>query len=291
MSVSEHQPAIVAEDIHKSLGGEPIVEGLSVSVNPGTVTAIAGPNGVGKTVLVSCLAGALVPDAGSITRHGAAIPPHAVVFGPQAGLSLPGLTGRETIQFYRSLHPRATDRWQTLVTTFGMESALDDPVRTYSGGMQQLLSLSIVLSIDAPIVVLDEPTAALDPTARETVLTEIRSRTESGDTIILTTHSAEDLTGADRLLVLNETGIVADGPPEALRSALPTLVRTGDRNLGADVASGRTIYRDGVGYQFVSEDDEPLLAAPESRRTIDPTFHDLFAYYTETKPQTAGGRQ
>ncbi len=291
MSVSEHQPAIVAEDIHKSLGGEPIVKGLSLSVDPGTVTAIAGPNGVGKTVLVSCLAGALVADAGSITRHGAPVPRDSVVFGPQPGLSLPGLTGRETIRFYRSLHPRATDRWQTLVAAFGIDSALDDPVRTYSGGMQQLLSLSIVLSIDAPIVVLDEPTAALDPTARETVLTEIRSRTESGDTVILTTHSAEDITVADRLLVLNETGIVADGSPDALRSALPTLIQTVDLDMGADDASGQTIYRDGVGYRFVSENDKPRLADAERHRTVDPTYHDLFTYYTEINPQPMGGQQ
>jgi len=123
-----------------------------------------GANGVGKSVLLSCLAGGERPSAGSVDVFGEPATTRAdtTSFLLQDALALEKLTGRETIHFYRRLHPAFTDDWRTHVERLGLADDLDKSVADYSGGMVRKLEFTIAASIDVPLYLFDEPTAALD---------------------------------------------------------------------------------------------------------------------------------
>jgi len=287
---AHNPPAIRAMNISKSLGGTQLLDNISIEIEPQTVTAIAGPNGVGKTILLCCLSGALAPDTGTITmgtNEGTA----QHVFAPQGSLALPGLTGRETIDFYQSLHPSATDRWRDLVTTFKLTPHLDELVRNYSGGMQQLLELTIAFSVSVPIIILDEPSANLDPTMVQTVHDVIRSKRDAGTTVVFTTHTPVDAELADELLVMTDTGITVSGVPQTLRDSLPPIIA---RSPTAPIPESVPIYGDrwvrhgDVLHGFARNPDvRPGVEEVSGRSIVEPSFRDLFAYYTEVEPLIA----
>lgn len=292
---------ITVEGVRKSLGGIERLGPIDLSIAPGEVTALMGPNGAGKTVLLACLAGGLQPDDGTVLidpddrfdpqtatdEENKWIDRTAMAYAPQGSMALPGLTGRETIDFYTSLHPAATDRWRELVEAFGIESVLDELVRTYSGGMTQLLELAIVLSIDASVYLLDEPTAALDMAAIRRLHAAIYDRIEAGATVLCTSHVPADIELADRIVFLREGSIVADGTVEQLWETLPPIVRRADlgRSDEPPVLGGRWMrHADGL-CGFLPPDVE--TDAP----TIEPTPGDLFEYYTSIRPasEASGG--
>ncbi|MGM0604307.1 MAG: ABC transporter ATP-binding protein [Halobacteriota archaeon] len=284
-------PAIAARNLTKSLGGVRLLDSIDVRFERGTITSLVGPNGVGKTVLLCSLAGGLVPDRGTVEIDGT---PHnraaRIAFAPQNALSLPGLTGRETIDFYTSLHPRSTERWRDLVETFEIAGRLDDLVRNYSGGMRRLLELTVALSIDAPVVLLDEPSASLDMSMVRTLQEVLRRRIADGSTVVLTSHTPLDAELADRLVFMTRNGITADGPPDELRSSLPPVVArtTGTRSqteLPSVLADRWLRHGDRLrGFLPASS----IVDESDAIERVDPTYHDLFEYHASIEPALGG---
>ncbi|WP_439025675.1 ABC transporter ATP-binding protein [Haloarchaeobius sp. DT45] len=283
------QAVVVARNIQKDFGDVAVLDGVDCAVDAGEVTLLVGPNGTGKSILLACLAGGLFPDSGEVSVFGG--DPHDAATDlfmlTQGGLALPDLTGRETLDFYTSLHPAATDRWESVAERLGLAGALDRPIRDYSGGMVRKLELTVALAMDVPLLLLDEPTAELDASTVETVHGLLRERAAAGTAVVLTSHLPRDLDLADHVLVMRDGRVSATGSPEALLAAVPPVVslqRSSDLDAVRSSLLGETLLeRDAAWRGFCAPD-----VAPETLRErfehvrirTDPTFADLFDFYT-----------
>jgi len=284
------EPVLVAEDVGKSFGSDPVFDGIDLTVDAGEIVVLMGPNGTGKSVLISCLAGGLVPSSGSveIADEPPAASPGATSFLLQDALCLDRLTGRENISFYDRLNPSFTDRWRALVEEFGIDDRLDDRVEHYSGGMRRKLELAIALSIDAPLYVLDEPTAALDLTMVSEVHHRLSALRDRGKAVLVTTHLPMDADVADRIVFFTDDGVAASGTPDEIKSSVPPVVETSLGNADAiadDLIDGRVFRGDGVVRGLLAQETEPsaVVDGLEDARVTEPTYADLFNYYAHLR--------
>jgi Cu-processing system ATP-binding protein len=183
----------------KSYAGRMVVKSLTLTVAPGSVVALLGPNGSGKTTTIKAAAGLIRPDSGEV-RIGSgklsastAAARRACAFLPQHASFPDGLTGREVVDFYRRLRhapPEAADRVLKFASLNGAGSR---PVSTYSGGMVQRLGLAVA-TLDFPeVLLLDEPTAALDPDGLCAFYGLVDERRRHGGAIFFSSHQLGDI--------------------------------------------------------------------------------------------------
>jgi ABC-2 type transport system ATP-binding protein len=223
-------PAIEVAGLAKSYGDHAVLRGLDLSVAPGTVLALLGSNGAGKTTAVKVLSTLLTADGGTAAVHGydVATQPARV----RESISLTGqfaavdevLTGREHLVLIAQLRHLGNPGGSAdeLLARFALTDAGGRRVRTYSGGMRRRLDIAMSLLGNPPVLFLDEPTTGLDPQSRIEVWRTIRELAGQGTTVLLTTQyldEAEQL--ADRIAVLHEGRIIADGTLAELRHLLP----------------------------------------------------------------------
>jgi ABC-2 type transport system ATP-binding protein len=208
------------------------LDGLTLSVPPGTIFALVGPNGAGKTTTVKILTTLATPDEGSATIEGIdviAAPAQARrvigVVGQRSGAD-PGATGRENLILQGHLYGMPTKaakaRADELLDRFQLTDAAGRFVRTYSGGMQRRLDVALGLVHKPRVLFLDEPTTGLDPESRATMWDEIATlATADKVTVLLTTHYLDE---ADRLAgslaVVDRGRVVAEGEPARLKREL-----------------------------------------------------------------------
>ncbi len=222
--------AIAVRGLEKSYGEVTVLRGVDFEVPRGTVFALLGSNGAGKTTVVRILSTLLRPDAGSVCVDSFDV-------GAEPGrvresISLTGqfaavdetLTGRENVVLVARLrHLDVVGRLaDELLLRFGLADAAARRVSTYSGGMRRRLDLAMSLVGSPPVIFLDEPTTGLDPQARTEVWSSIRQLADQGTTVLLTTQyldEAEQL--ADRIAILHEGRIVAHGTLAELKALLP----------------------------------------------------------------------
>ena len=280
------ETVLQAERVRKSFGGTTVLDGIDLTVEAGETVVLLGPNGTGKSVFVSCLAGGTRPSGGTIEVLGGdpAAKPGTTSFLLQDALCLDRLTGRENIEFYDRLNPSFTDEWQELVGVFEIDDQLDRPVADYSGGMRRKLELAIALSIDAPLYVLDEPTAALDLTMVHEVHHRVSALRDAGKAVLVTTHLPMDVDVADRVVFVTDEGVAANGTPESIESRVPPVVETSLGNASAiseGVIDGQVFRGEGVVRGIVRPDVEAaqLVADLADARVTDPTYGDIFNYY------------
>jgi Cu-processing system ATP-binding protein len=200
----------------KRFGTQTAVEGLTLEVAAGEVVALLGPNGSGKTTSLKAAAGLVVPTEGEVVvgepprpasdpaaRRVCSFLPQKVAF-PEA------LTGREVVEFYRALRGTAADRTDEVLRFAALNGAGSRLVGTYSGGMVQRLGLAVAMLPDAPVLLLDEPTAALDPDGLCAFYGIVERRRAEGRTVLFTSHQLGDVERlADRFVVLIEGRQVA----------------------------------------------------------------------------------
>jgi ABC-2 type transport system ATP-binding protein len=222
--------AIEIVGLTKSYGDHAVLKGVDLSVPAGTIFALLGSNGAGKTTAVKILSTLLKADGGT-----AAVDGHDVAAEPEkvrAAISLTGqfaavdevLTGRENLVLIARLRrlegPGAIA--DSLLDRFDLTEAGEQRVATYSGGMRRRLDIAMSLIGDPPVLFLDEPTTGLDPQSRIEVWKTVQELAGRGTTVLLTTQyldEAEHL--ADRIAVLHEGRIIADGTLEELKRLLP----------------------------------------------------------------------
>lgn len=218
--------AIFTSNLKKSYGQKEVLKGISLTVDPGTICALLGTNGAGKTTMVRILTTQIVPDAGR-----AAIMGHDVVRDADHIHQIIGLTGqfsalddalsgKENLLFIASLcHiPRASEKADALLARMGLEEAGRRLVKTYSGGMKRRLDIAMSLMSDPQVLFLDEPTTGLDPGSRRQSWEAIRQLSASGTTVFLTTQYLEEAELlADQIAVLHEGKIITTGTPEQLK--------------------------------------------------------------------------
>src|SRR5215216_1134177 len=218
-------------------GGVRAVDGIELSVQPGEIYGFLGPNGAGKSTTVLMLTTLLPPTAGTarvaghdIVREGAEVR-RAIGAALQEAALDPLLTGREHMRLQTTLQgvPKAErrPRGDQLLERVGLSDAADRKVRGYSGGMKRRLDLALALVHHPRILFLDEPTTGLDPQSRADMWQEVaRLAHEDGVTVFLTTQYLEEADVlADRIAIIDQGRIVAEGTPDALKAEIgrPTL--------------------------------------------------------------------
>lgn len=281
-------PTIIrAENVRKTFGEDGVLSGVDLAVEEGEILGLMGENGVGKSVLLSCLAGSEPLTSGRVEVCGVAeAGPNGVAsFLLQGAMAIDRLTGRETIAFYARLHPAFTDAWCEYVDRLDLED-LDKRVETYSGGMKRKLELAITLSIDVPVVFLDEPTAGLDLSAIQAVHAILREQRAAGKTVVIASHLPMDAGLADRIAFLREGTIVATDTPEELLAALPPVITTASTDTAdalAEHALGGELFSDGGAVRGFVRPDRATAVTGDSTdvRTAEPTYTDVFNYYTK----------
>ncbi|WP_104106884.1 ATP-binding cassette domain-containing protein [Nocardioides sp. 616] len=223
-------PAIRLSGLIKSYGDDSVLKGVDLSVPSGSIYALLGSNGAGKTTIIKILATLLRSDGGiaSVDGHDVATEAARV----RESISLTGqfaavdeiLTGRENIELVAELrhlpHPR--DIADSLLARFGLREDGRRRVATYSGGMRRRLDLAMSLVGNPRVLFLDEPTAGLDPQSRLEVWRMVRELAGQGTTVLLTTQYLEEAEQlADRIAILHGGRIIADGTLAELKALLP----------------------------------------------------------------------
>jgi len=204
----------VAEELSRAFGGVRVLDDVSLSVEPGTVTAFVGPNGSGKTTLFRLLCGLLSPTAGSVTYCGPDVP-REIGYVPQRPSFRPGFTARETLEFYAALvdgeDPAAR------LEQVGLSAVADRRVEALSGGMVRLLGVAQATVGDPPVVVLDEPGTGLDPGMSSRIFEVIGELAADGTAVLASSHDLPRVERfADRLLLLDRGRVAAEGSPSEL---------------------------------------------------------------------------
>jgi heme ABC exporter ATP-binding subunit CcmA len=181
-------------NLHKAYGEETVLDGASFAAEAGTITAMVGPNGSGKTTTLHVLSGLATPDAGTATVDGVEVTTNRaaaqerLAFLPQDVRFHDALTPRQVLRFYAGLRNASTDRLDALLDQVALADAADEPCGTLSGGMRQRLGLALLELADAPVLLLDEPALSLDPDWRDMLMDRLRARAEAGATVLLATH-------------------------------------------------------------------------------------------------------
>jgi Cu-processing system ATP-binding protein len=197
------------EDFTKSYGRQKAVAALTFAVEPGEAVALLGPNGSGKTTTLKGAAGLVRPTSGRVlVGHpeedaSSAHARRAISYLPQRVAFPEALTGLEVVEFYRRLRGAGAGRSAEVLRLASLNGASARPVSTYSGGMIQRLGLAVAALPDSPVMLLDEPTAALDPDGLCAFYGLVERRRRDGRALLFTSHQLGDVERlADRFLLL-----------------------------------------------------------------------------------------
>jgi ABC-2 type transport system ATP-binding protein len=219
---AQDAPLLEARGVTVRFGKVTALDGLDLIAPPGEVLAILGPNGAGKTTFVRTIATLLRPTSGELRVRGSDVAADPVSVRRDIGLAgqfaavEPTMTGRENLEMTARLfgHPRSTSRRAAsiVIEQLSLEEVADRRCSTYSGGQRRRLDLGASL-VGAPrLLLLDEPTAGLDPTGRREVWDAVRSLAADGTDVLLTTHyldEADEL--ADHVVVIDHGRAIASG--------------------------------------------------------------------------------
>ncbi|MEY7848089.1 ATP-binding cassette domain-containing protein [Natrarchaeobius sp. A-rgal3] len=312
--------AIETTGLVKRFGETTAVDGVDLSVPTGGIYGLLGPNGAGKTTIIRMLATLLAPDSGTarvfgrdVTDDADAVRSRVSMTGQFASVD-EDLTGRENLVLLARLlgysRAQAKARADELLEGFGLLEAASRQVKTYSGGMARRLDIAASIVVTPDLLFLDEPTTGLDPRNRTQVWEIIRALVANGTTVLLTTQYLEEADQlADRIAVIDDGRIVAEGTPGELKSStgsglLNVRVRDPDRReearralmrvLDTPVAlesdpsalSARISETDRVAHAFV-ELSRSEIAVSEFALG-QPSLDEVFLALTERPPRADG---
>lgn len=253
-------------------GAVTAVDGLSLVVEPGTVTAILGPNGAGKTTTIETCEGFRKPQGGSVRVLGLDPRADARELRPRVGVMLQnggawsGVRAHEMLRHIASLHAHPLDV-NALIERLGLGSSGRTPYRRMSGGQQQRLSLAMAIVGRPELVFLDEPTAGLDPQARHATWDIVRELRENGVTTVLTTHFMDEAESLSDFIHIVDAGkVIASGTPAELsgsgaRNTIRFTARPGLDvvDLMTSLPAGTKVEEMGLGTYVISGEVDPAL--------------------------------
>lgn len=303
--------AVDIQTLTHRYGDHTALHNVSFHIEPGVLYGLLGPNGSGKTTLFRILSTLMPPSEGSAhvfgtdtaTQPGRVRQQLGVVF--QDSALDENLTVRENLRFQGALYGLSgaplADRIDDLLTRFGLSDRADDAVSTLSGGLERRADLARGLLHRPRLLLLDEPTTGLDPVARRTFWDALDSlRRQEGTTMLVTTHLMEEAERCDRVAILAEGRLVADGSPATLKAEL------GDETLWLDTDAPAEL-QDRIQTQFgldttiigstvqVAHSDAPRLLASlydalgdliTSATVRPPTLEDVFIARAGFRPST-----
>ncbi|MFD2471414.1 ABC transporter ATP-binding protein [Amycolatopsis silviterrae] len=211
-----------------------VVDTVSFSLRPGTVTAFLGPNGAGKSTTLRMICGLTTPTSGTATIAGRRFgewpnPAHVAGVLLDASAVHPGRTGRHHLRNAAKLMRLPAVRVDQVLGQVGLSDAANRRIGKYSLGMRQRLGIAQALLCDPPVLILDEPINGLDPDGIRSTRQLLRGYAQRGGTVLLSSHvlSEVDQT-ADRVVMIGQGRVVADGPLESFAGPARTLIRTAD---------------------------------------------------------------
>jgi Cu-processing system ATP-binding protein len=216
---------VAAAGVTKRFGRLEVLRGVDLAIKSGRVTAILGPNAAGKSTLIKLILGLAHQDGGSLTVNGTVVngdPAYRSELGymPQLARFPENLTGREVVRLLRDLRSDTVPEDDELFESFALVGELDKPVRTLSGGTRQKLNAAVAFMFRPSILILDEPTAGLDPIASGILKARILRARDEGRTILLTSHVLSELEElVDDVVFLLEGRVQFEGPLRRLREA------------------------------------------------------------------------
>ena len=221
-----------AQGLRKAYGDRAAVAGVSLSARAGEILGLLGPNGAGKSTTVGMIAGLTRPDAGSVTVGGTTLAADEFGFKRRIGLvpqdlalfeDLPALAN---IELFGALYdrPKATlkKRAMEVLDMVGLADRARDKPATFSGGMKRRLNIACALVHDPDVLLLDEPTAGVDPQSRNAIFDNLEALKRAGKALVYTTHYMEEAERlADRIVVIDHGKVVASGTLAELLRVLP----------------------------------------------------------------------
>jgi len=219
--------AIAVDGVVKRFGsGESAVtavDGVSLTIDAGSVVGLLGPNGAGKTTLIKCILGMVLPDEGTVHIDGIDVSTHPRQAYAHVDAMLEGarndywrLTVRENLRYFATISgvdpDSVADRHDRLLEQLDLTEKADEPVRKLSRGMKQKVSLASVLATESDIVFLDEPTLGLDVESSLTLRRELRRIVDERDlTVVLSSHDMDVIEDVcDRVVIMNDGRVIAD---------------------------------------------------------------------------------
>jgi Cu-processing system ATP-binding protein len=229
---------IIATNLTKRFGKLKALDNVSVTCSKGECIALMGPNGSGKTTLIKCILGMVVPDSGFITFNDKNILHdwqyrYQIGYMPQIGRYPENMTIGQVIEMIkdiRQLHNKNFD--EELIKSFGLDEILKKRMRTLSGGTRQKVSASLAFLFNSDVLILDEPTAGLDPISSEILKGKIKAEKAKGKLILITSHILSDLDElVTQVMYMQESKLLFHKNINALRS------ETGEQKLSKAIVN------------------------------------------------------
>ncbi|WP_394619457.1 ABC transporter ATP-binding protein [Lentzea sp. JNUCC 0626] len=270
--------AVALSGLRKKFGEVRAVDGIDLVISPGEVVALLGPNGAGKSTTVDMLLGLSTPDAGEIGVFGKT-PREAVVAGQisamlQSGALPDDATVGETVGLIAALHHEPMPVAQALQQA-GIADLAGRKCTKLSGGQKQRVRFALALVCDPDLLVLDEPTVAMDVETRRAFWNQMRAYTDTGRTVLFATHYLEEAEEyADRVVLMRSGKIVADGSVAQVRAAVSgrTLRAVVPGAADLDLPGVRAVERRGDRITLTCTDSD---AAVRALLTRYPQAHDI----------------
>lgn len=229
---------IRAEAISKSFGKLKVLREVSVQLDAGRVVAVIGPNGSGKTTFIKTLLGMVVPDSGTVLFDNQSIAKqHAyrsqIGYMPQIGHYPANLRIRQLFEMMIDMRKNTTPALldEELVEAFQLKALFEKPLGTLSGGTKQKVSAALAFLFNPSVLILDEPTAGLDPLSSEILKEKIQVEHQKGKLILITSHVMSDL---DELAT--DVLYLQDGSVQFYKSIANLKLETGENKLGRVIA-------------------------------------------------------
>ncbi len=193
----------VIDNLRKSYGRKTVLDGVSLSVRSGECVGILGKNGCGKSTLLSVIAGVSSSDGGEISFSGADLK-KCIGYVPQGTPLFAELSAEDNLRMWYKKEELRRSFDSGVCAKLGINEFIKVPVRKMSGGMKKRLSICCAMANDPMLLLLDEPTAALDIPCKEIIFDYLNECKKQGKIIVLTTHSADELEFCDRLYILKD---------------------------------------------------------------------------------------
>lgn len=239
------------ENLSKRYGSNPVLQDLSLTLQPGEIYGLLGPNGAGKTTTINIICGLLKADSGRVSigdRPAGAATKALVGVMPQGNLLYGSLTCSDNLSFLGRLYglsrPDCQRRVDICLESVNLLDKKHTPVERLSGGMQRRLSMAAAILHRPKLVILDEPTTGLDVEARQELWQLIRQFKSMGVTVLLTSHLLDEVERlCQRIGILRQGQLLAEGTLEELRSRIPAqeIVTVETRDLEGAIARARQL--------------------------------------------------
>ncbi len=298
---------ISVEDLTKKYGDNEVLKKVNLKIEEGEFYALMGPNGSGKTTLASIMASVRSPTSGKIEIYGRRPEKAKELIGyiPQENFSSPILTGKENLMYFAGLLGYSRNKAERIVDELldkvGLSEDANKKVSVYSGGMRKRLEVATALFPGIKVLILDEPTTGLDPSARRKFLGLIEELRREKTTILLITHIGADAELASRVGLIDDGEIIAEDEPERLKKTsglknvinIETTIKSEKvANVLSNFSEKQKVLETDVGYRVFCKDVEK--ATPKIVRSLDaigckatrietekPSLEDVFFKLTE----------